>query len=97
MGYWPVERSDHSPAAQERAEEAGARGEVLRRLAPDRDHGQALEESAAHQLDVAYEHLEGAGMDPVVHSDDLADAGRPRVQPEVLDAGRPVGRCSTVS
>ncbi|MDN5912682.1 MAG: hypothetical protein L0H71_08400 [Yaniella sp.] len=90
MGYWPVERSHHSPAAQERAEEAGARGELLRRLAPDRDHGQALEESAAHQLDVLYEHLEDAGMDPVVNSDDLTVAVRPCVYQDLLESQRPV-------
>src|SRR5690625_1058943 len=90
MGYWPVERSDHSPAAQERAEEAGARGEVLRRLAPDRDHGQVLGEAAAHQLVVLYEHLEDAGMDPVVNSDDLTVAVRPCIYQDLLESERPV-------
>ncbi|WP_156832056.1 helix-turn-helix domain-containing protein [Yaniella halotolerans] len=90
MGYWPVERSEHSPAAQERAEEASARGELLRRLAPDRDHGQALEVAAAHQLDVLYEHLEDAGMDPVVNSDDLTVGVRPCIYQGLLESERPV-------
>lgn len=89
-GYWPVERSEHSPAAQERAEEAGARGEMLRRIAPDLDHGQALDDDAAHQLDVLYEHLEDAGMDPVINSDNLTVGVRPCIYQGLLESERPV-------
>lgn len=90
MGYWPVERSEHSPAARERAEEAGARGAMLRRIAPDRDHGQALDEDATHQLDVLYEHLEDAGMDPMVNSEDLTVGIRPCIYQGLLESERPV-------
>src|SRR5699024_5796761 len=90
LGYWPVVRSEHSPAAQERAEEAGVRGELCGRLSADRDVGQALEQSATHQLDVLYEHVEDAGMDPVVNSDDLTVAVRPCISQGLLDAELPV-------
>lgn len=90
MRYWPVERSEHSPAAQERAEEAGARGEMLRRIAPELDHGQALNGDEANQLDVLYDHLEDAGMDPVINSDDLTVGVRPCIYQGLLESERPV-------
>ncbi|GAA2027416.1 hypothetical protein GCM10009720_03950 [Yaniella flava] len=90
MGYWPVERSEHSPAAQERAEDAGARGEMLRRIAPDLDGGDALGDDALHQLDVLYEHLDDAGMEPVMDADQLSLEVKPCIYQDLLESERPV-------
>lgn len=90
MGYWPVEHSEHSPAAQQRAEEAGARGQMLRRIAPELDHGQALEHDAARQLDLLWGHLDDAGLEPVINSADLTVSVRPCIYQELLESERPV-------
>src|SRR5699024_4194652 len=90
MGYWPDERSEHSPAAQERAEDAGARGEMLRRIAPDLDGGDALGDDALHQLDVLYEHLDDAGMEPVMDADQLSLEVKPCIYQDLLESERPV-------
>src|SRR5690625_4707844 len=89
MEYFPVEDSDHSPAAQERAQEANARGELLRRITPDLDYGQDHGDDAVHQLDVLYEHLDDVGMAPVINSADLTVQVRPCIYQDLLETERP--------
>ena len=89
MGYWPVQRSEHSPAAQERVEEAGVRGDLLRRIAPETTLDSALSQTAQHQLDVLYEHLDDAGMDPVIDSENLTVQVKPCIYQTLLDADCP--------
>src|SRR5699024_9461412 len=86
MGYWPVQRSEHSPTAQERVEEAGARGDLLRRIAPETTFASALSQTAQHQLDVLYEHLDDAGMDPAIDSESLTVQVKPCIYQNLLDA-----------
>ena len=86
MGYWPVQRSEHSPTAQERIEEAGARGDMLRRIAPEVGYDPDLAQPAQHQLDVLYEHLDDAGMEPVIDSENLTVQVKPCVYQNLLDA-----------
>lgn len=90
MEYHPVEHSDHSPSARERAEEAAARGELFRRISPEEHHGQELADEAQHQLDVLYEHLDDAGMEPVVDHKDLTVSIRPCIYQALLEDERPV-------
>lgn len=91
MGFWPVQRSDHSPAAQERADEAAARGAMLRQIAPDlHEGGVSLDEGALHQLDVLYEHLDDAGMEPGINADELTVEIKPCIYQDLLAAERPV-------
>lgn len=90
MQYFPVEHPDHSQAARDRATEANNRGQLLRRISPDLEHGQNLDDDALHQLDVLYEHLEDAGMDPVINPDALTVGVRPCIYQELLEEERPV-------
>lgn len=90
MGFWPVQDSEHSPAAQERIEEAGARGAMLRRIDSDFDHRQSLGDDALHQLDVLYEHLDDAGMEPVVDAAELTVGVKPCIYQDLLESDRPV-------
>lgn len=89
MQYFPVDDSDQSQPAQQRAAEANARGELLRRISPDIDLGQDLSDDVVHQLDVLYEHLDDAGMDPVIDPDELTVGVRPCVYQELLEEDRP--------
>lgn len=90
MEYHPVEHSDHSPSARERAEEAATRGQLFRRISPENNHGQDLTDEAQHQLDVLYEHLDDAGMEPVIDSEDLTVSIRPCLYQGLLADERPV-------
>lgn len=89
LGYHPVDEAEHNPVALERAEEAGARGELLRRIAPELDHGQDLPDAALHQLDVLYEHLDDVGMEPVIDNAQLTVDVRPCIYQDLLEADRP--------
>lgn len=90
MQYFPVEHPEHSQAARDRTVEASARGQLLRRISPELDHGQDLDDDALHQLDVLYEHLEDAGMDPAINPDELTVGVRPCIYQELLEEERPV-------
>lgn len=70
--FVPVRDAQQNPKAAQRAEGARQRGDLLRKVAPDVDHGGSLGTSAAHQLDVLYEHLDDAGLEPSVDVDDLS-------------------------
>lgn len=90
MQYFPVEDSDQNHAARDRAAEATARGALLRRISPELDHGDHLGQDAQHQLDVLYEHLDDAGMEPVIDSEALTVGVRPCIYQDLLDDERPV-------
>ncbi len=90
MEYHPVEHRDDSEIARQRAAEASARGEILRRISPELDHGQALDDEALHQLDVLYEHLDDAGMDPVIDSAALTVGVRPCIYQNQLESECPI-------
>lgn len=90
MEYHPLEDADHNPTARERAEEARARGKLLRRLSPELDTGQDLPDDAQHQLDVLYEHLDDVGMEPVIDNDQLTVDVKPCIYQDLLEADRPV-------
>lgn len=89
MEYHPVEDAEHSPTARERAEEAGARGQLLRSISPELDHGQDLSDDALHQLDVLYEHLDDVGMEPVIDNDQLTVDVKPCIYQDLLEEDRP--------
>ncbi|GAA4477488.1 hypothetical protein GCM10023190_17260 [Enteractinococcus fodinae] len=90
MQYFPVDDSAQNQAARGRAAEASARGALLRRISPDLDHGDHLGHSAQHQLDVLYEHLDDAGMEPVIDSTALTVGVRPCLYQGLLEDERPV-------
>ena len=90
MEYFPVEHSEHNPTARDRAVQASARGQLVRRISPDLDHGQTLGPEALHQLDVLYEHLDDAGMEPVIDSAELTVGVRPCLYQGLLESERPV-------
>lgn len=54
-----------SPVAAQRARDAAARGDLLRRVYPS-DAEQVLEPDALHQLDALVEDLSEAGFDPLI-------------------------------
>ncbi|GAA4114900.1 helix-turn-helix domain-containing protein [Enteractinococcus coprophilus] len=89
MQYHPVDDVDHSPTARERAEEAGARGQLLRRISPELGHGQDLPDDALHQLDVLYEHLDDVGMEPVLDHAQLTVDVKPCLYQDLLAQDRP--------
>jgi predicted ArsR family transcriptional regulator len=90
MQYFPVDQPQDNQAAQDRATEASARGALLRRISPDRDHGQGLSAAALNQLDVLAEHLDDAGMDPVIDSQELTVGVRPCIYQDLLAEDRPL-------
>lgn len=90
MQYFPVEQPEHSQAAQDRATQARDRGALLRRINREHDHGQSLSAEAVNQLDVLYEHLDDAGMDPVIDARELTVGVRPCIYEALLEEERPV-------
>lgn len=89
-GYSPVQRIEHSPAAERRALAARTRGDRLRRLDPDLDHSGSLGPEAVHQLDALYEHLEDAGLEPEVDEQELTIGLLPCLYEEMIDEQRPL-------
>ena len=89
LEYHPVDDVEHNPTARERAEEAGARGQLLRRISPELEHSQDLSDDALHQLDVLYEHLDDVGMEPVIDNNQLTVDVKPCIYQDLLEADRP--------
>ncbi|WP_255727366.1 helix-turn-helix domain-containing protein [Nesterenkonia sp. DZ6] len=89
-GYSPVQRIEHSQAAERRAAAARARGDLLRDLAPELDHSDSLGTKAVHQLDALYEHLEDAGMEPELDEQELTVGLLPCLYEEMIDEERPL-------
>ncbi|WP_198394841.1 helix-turn-helix domain-containing protein [Brevibacterium yomogidense] len=90
MGYSPVRKAEHSSAAQRRLEEAKDRGRLLRRIAPDLDYSEELGDEASHQLDVLYEHLDDAGLEPDVDEGELTVGLLPCLYQDLIDTNRPL-------
>lgn len=66
--YHPVVSAQMSSVARHRIDAARAHGDLLRRLGPS-DVPAHLDESAQHQVDVLYEHLDDAGLEPDVEQE----------------------------
>uniref|UniRef100_UPI0037CC999F hypothetical protein n=1 Tax=Leucobacter aridicollis TaxID=283878 RepID=UPI0037CC999F len=62
--FHPVTDAHDNDAARQRADAATARGDLLRRLAPELDRSAELGVEAMAQLDALYEHLEDIGLEP---------------------------------
>lgn len=66
--FYPVRDTALSAVAQARVEGAIARGRMLRAVVKD---AVPIEDDAARQLDVLYEHLDDVGLSPVVEEGSL--------------------------
>ncbi len=64
--FYPVDDVDDNVAARDRAVAAQDRGDALRRVDPDRDRSAEDGMQATHQLDVLYDHLDDAGLEPAM-------------------------------
>ena len=84
--FQPVRESASSEAASARVEGAETRGRMLR--AVTRTETPALEPDAARQLDVLYEHLDDAGLDPAVDEKTLAFDLAPCRYHDMIDEDR---------
>jgi predicted ArsR family transcriptional regulator len=62
--FFAVDADDDSPVAQRRVDDAIQRGDLLRRVVA-MDAGD-LDDTALHQLDALYEHLDGVGLGPEI-------------------------------
>ncbi|MGO1182218.1 MAG: winged helix-turn-helix transcriptional regulator [Micrococcaceae bacterium] len=93
MGFSPVRAVEESEPARRRVTEARRRGEQLRRLNPELHpsghSGPALEESALHQLDTLYEHLDDAGLEPEMDEAELTVGLIPCLYEDMIDVERP--------
>lgn len=68
--FHPVREISSSTAARRRVEDADRRGRMFRSVTPDTSPP-ALGEEARRQVDVLYEHLDDAGLNPVVDEESL--------------------------
>ncbi|OIU88755.1 helix-turn-helix domain-containing protein [Microbacterium sp. AR7-10] len=68
LAYHPVREAGSNPAAQRRVDGARRRGALLRAVTPPTSGDAAREDDvdAEAQLDVLYEHLDDAGLSPVL-------------------------------
>src|SRR5699024_5534690 len=89
MGYWPVQRSKNSPAAHERVEETSVSGDLPHHIAQATTLHYVLSKTAQHQLDVLYEQLDDAGMEPVIDSENLTVQVKTCIYQTLLDADCP--------
>ncbi|WP_441672511.1 helix-turn-helix domain-containing protein [Gulosibacter sp.] len=90
VAYSPVRDVDESPVAERRIQDAKARGDLIRRVQPELDRGSELGSSTIHQLDALYEHLEDAGLEPVLDEQDLTVGLKPCVYEPLIVEERPV-------
>lgn len=70
VAFHPVRELEAGTAASARADAARHRGELLRATTGEDDA--ALDAAALAQIDVLYEHLDDAGLDPVLDEDALS-------------------------
>lgn len=70
--YRPVVDPANNSVALERIQQAWERGDTLRRILPPDDSTAELSETALHQLDTLYQHLDDSGLEPVVDEQNLA-------------------------
>ncbi len=69
--YHPVADATTNPAAHKRMVRAQQHGDLLRRISPEASRSD-LGEDALHQLDVLYEHLDDAGLQPEIDEKSLS-------------------------
>ncbi|NYE19363.1 helix-turn-helix domain-containing protein [Microbacterium immunditiarum] len=74
LGFHPVRDASANPVARSRIERAAEHGDLLRRLVPC---VRELPAEALHQLDVLYEHLDDAGLEPEIDEASLIVRLRP--------------------
>ncbi|MEN2740564.1 helix-turn-helix domain-containing protein [Microbacterium sp. X-17] len=84
--FHPVRESSTNAAASARVAGAEVRGRMLR--AVTRTDAPELEADAVHQLDVLYEHLDDAGLDPHVDEDALSFELAPCRYHDMIDEDR---------
>jgi predicted ArsR family transcriptional regulator len=84
--FHPVRESASSDAASARVEGAETRGRMLR--AVTRSDAPPLPADAARQLDVLYEHLDDAGLDPAVDETTLSFDLAPCRYHDMIDEDR---------
>lgn len=84
--FHPVRESWTSDAASARVTGASTRGRMLRAVTSGGDP--ALGVDAARQLDVLYEHLDDAGLDPVVDEESLTFDLAPCRYHDMIDEDR---------
>ena len=85
--YSAVVDARRSKVAQARIDAARAHGDLLRRIAPS-DVPDGLDVSAQHQVDVLYEHLDDAGLEPVVDEGSLSFEMAPCRYHDMIDEDR---------
>lgn len=90
LAWFPVRTAEQNPRAAERADGARERGDLLRTVAAGEPHGASLGQRAAHQLDVLYEHLDDAGMEPTVDVDGLTIGVAPCRYRQAMAEERPL-------
>lgn len=84
--FHPVRDAATSPVADARAVDADRRGRMLRAIAPS--EAAPLDPAAARQLDVLYEHLDDAGLDPAVDEEALSFELAPCRYHDMIDEDR---------
>lgn len=82
--FHPVRDAESSTVARARVEGAVSRGRMLRAMSRESSHG--LEADALRQVDVLYEHLDDAGLSPVVDEETLRFDLTPCRYHDLLDA-----------
>lgn len=85
--YHPVADATTNPEAHKRMLRAQQHGDLLRRISPDAGRSD-LGEDALHQLDVLYEHLDDAGLQPEIDEDSLSVDVVPCPYYQLLDDDR---------
>lgn len=86
--FHPVREAAVSQAADARVEGARRRGSLLR-AALSNGHERMLDEKAAGQLDVLYEHLDDVGLEPAPGDDPLRFDLAPCRFHDLIDADQP--------
>lgn len=84
--FHPVQESAPSVVARSRVDDADRRGRMLRAVTPP--PVAPLEPDAARQLDVLYEHLDDAGLDPSVNEASLTIEMAPCRYHDMIDEDR---------
>lgn len=84
--YHPVREATSNPVAEARIEGASTRGALLRAISPGETT--TLDAPAQRQIDVLYEHLDDAGLDPQVDEQSLTFELAPCRYHDMIDEDR---------
>lgn len=82
----PVQAPEISVQADRRTAHAQSTGDLLRRLQPGLDQSAELGVDAQHQIDTLYSHLEDAGLNPELDTENLGFDVRPCAYHDLLEA-----------